>query len=233
LAVFRGGISLLEQGRSDFLYLTTTDYMQHKFAPDRPELIAFYAEIDKYLGRLLELGARIAITADHGMNAKNRPNGQPKVIYLETILNETLDWDFRVVCPITDPYVVHHGALGAFVCVHGAPDAPFDRAREVASALDGVTEVYYREEAAKRLELPPDRIGDLVVLCGRDSVLGRRREDHDLSLLEGGLRSHGGRYEEMVPLLVSVPLNEEYRAIAEGDPRNWDVFAFASNSGQQ
>ncbi|MEZ6119511.1 MAG: hypothetical protein R3C28_23490 [Pirellulaceae bacterium] len=67
------------------------------------------------------------------------------------------------------------------------------------------------------------------MLCGRDFVLGRTPEDHDLSVLKGGLRSHGGRYEEMVPLLVSEPLNAAYRSKAQADPRNFDVFDFACN----
>jgi phosphonoacetate hydrolase len=95
--------------------------------------------------------------------------------------------------------------------------------------LPGVSEVHDRETAAEQLELPADRIGDLTVLSDRHVVLGRTPADHDLQLLSGGLRSHGGRYEEMVPLLFSHPLNEQYLARAEDDPRNFDIFEFACN----
>jgi phosphonoacetate hydrolase len=95
--------------------------------------------------------------------------------------------------------------------------------------MPGVAEVYDRELAALKLELPADRIGDLFVLSTRDVVLGRNPEQHDLSALHGSLRSHGGRYEEMVPMLLSGPLKPEYRARAAGDPRNWDIFDFAVN----
>ena len=95
--------------------------------------------------------------------------------------------------------------------------------------LDGITEVYDRPTAVKKLELPGDRIGDLIVMSARDVVIGRNPEYHDLSLVQGGLRSHGGRYEEMVPMVISEPLNDQYMAKAAGDPRNFDVFDFVCN----
>ena len=83
--------------------------------------------------------------------------------------------------------------------------------------------------AARKLELPEDRIGNLVVMSGRNVALGRTPQDHDLSVLEGGLRSHGGRYEEMVPMALSEPLSPEYAVLAAGDPRNFDIFDFTCN----
>jgi phosphonoacetate hydrolase len=121
LYVLQAGVKLLEQGRADFLYLSTTDYMQHKFAPEAPEALDFYAGMDEQLGRLLELGALVGVTADHGMNAKQRPDGSPNVIYLESTLENEFGPGFRVILPITDPYVVHHGALGSFAQVHLPP----------------------------------------------------------------------------------------------------------------
>jgi phosphonoacetate hydrolase len=95
--------------------------------------------------------------------------------------------------------------------------------------LDGITEVYDRQLAARKLELAEDRIGDLTVLCGRNYVVGRAPDHHDLSVLKGGLRSHGGRYEEMVPMVLSKPLSAAYTAKAAGDPRNFDIFDFTCN----
>ncbi|HTL53507.1 MAG TPA: phosphonoacetate hydrolase [Planctomycetota bacterium] len=229
LFVLWAGVALIESRRADFLYLSLTDYMQHKYAPEAPESLDFYAQMDQAIGRLIELGARVAATADHGMNAKNTADHKPNVIYVQTHLEQIFGPGPEVICPITDPYVLHHGALGSLVMVHLRPGIP---AAEVARALlklDGVTEVYDRETAARKLELPADRIGDLTVLASRDVVLGARPADHDLSLLKTGLRSHGGRYEEMVPLLLSEPLSPAYRQIAERDPRNFDVFDFACN----
>lgn len=231
--VLRAGVKLIEQGLSDFLYLSLTDYMQHAYAPDEPESLGFYKQLDEQIGRLLELGAVVAITADHGMNAKCDTQGNPNVIYLESLLEQRFGPGCRVICPITDPYVVHHGALGSAVTIHLPPDRvsdqPLAEVRDWVLALDGVTEVYTRELAVIKCELAPDRIGDLYVFSGRDVVLGRRPEDHDLRQLTRTLRSHGGRYEEMVPMLISRPLNKAYQTLAAGDPRNFDIFDFACN----
>ena len=231
LYVLRAGVKMLERSLADFLYLSTTDYMQHKFAPEEAEILNFYAAIDDEIGRLLQLGAVIGLTADHGMNAKQRPDGTPNVLYLETALNERFGPGFRVILPITDPYVVHHGALGSFAQVHLPPNPKLEAAdlEKFIRQLPGVTEVHDRATAARLMELPTDRMGDLVVCSGRDVVLGRTPDWHNLKALEGGLRSHGGRYEEMVPFVFSHPLTSTYAAKAKGDPRNFDIFDFTCN----
>jgi phosphonoacetate hydrolase len=231
LYVLWAGVALIEQQRADFLYLSTTDFMQHKFAPEAPEVLDFYAGLDQQLGRLQELGASVGITADHGMNAKQKSDGTPNVIYLESVLTEKFGAGFRVILPITDPYVVHHGALGSFAVVHLPAGTSTTRHAEIlqfVQDLPGVTEVY-GQNAATRLELPEDRLGDLVVLSGRDVVLGRTPAYHDLKVIEGGLRSHGGRYEEMVPFVMSEPLRPAYTKRAAGDPRNFHLFDFLCN----
>jgi phosphonoacetate hydrolase len=178
LYVLWAGVALLEKGLADFLYLSTTDYMQHKFAPDAPEVIDFYAAIDEELGKLLSLGAIVGLTADHGMNAKQKPDGSPNVIYLESLLTEKYGPGFRVILPITDPYVAHHGALGSFAVVHLPPKITARRKFNILHFLNhlpGITEVYGRN-AAEKLELPADRLADIVVISGRDVVLGRTPE---------------------------------------------------------
>lgn len=233
LYVLKAGCVLLERGLADFLYLSTTDFMQHKFVPESAESLDFYAGIDGYLGKLLDLGALVGITADHGMNSKQKPDGSPNVIYLEEGLVEKFGPGFRVILPITDPYVIHHGALGSFAQVHLPTTQGMGvTVEEVAAwllSLPGVTEVHDRATAARLMELPGDRMGDLVVCSGRDVVLGRTPAYHDLKAIEGGLRSHGGRYEEMVPFLFSAPLNPSYLARARGDVRNFDIFDFVCN----
>ncbi|MES2791188.1 MAG: phosphonoacetate hydrolase [Planctomycetota bacterium] len=231
LYVLDAGVALARSGLADFLYLSLTDYMQHKFPPEAEESLDFYAGMDARFGQLLELGAVLGLTADHGMNAKNTADGAPRVIYVEQLLAERYGPGAKVICPITDPYVVHHGALGAFVTVHLPAHIPVDEAARYLRGLDGITEVYDRELAALKMELPADRIGDLCVLSGRDVVVGRTPADHDLTHLTGGLRSHGGRYEEMVPLILSRPLTPRYAALAAGDLRNFDIFEFTCNGG--
>ena len=220
--VFAAGVKLMQRDRPDIMYLSTTDYVQHKAAPGTPAANAFYAMIDRYLTRLDAAGATIALTADHGMNAKHRPDGSPDVIYLQDVLDQWLGaGEARVILPITDPYVVHHGALGSFATVYLKADV-----REKIQALKGVEVVLTREEAAQRFELPPERIGDLVVVSTKHVVIGTSKAKHDLSGLKEPLRSHGGISEQKVPLLF----NRRLHGVPAGRRlRNFDAFDLALN----
>lgn len=233
LYVLKAGVAMLERGMADFLYLSTTDYMQHKHAPEEAEALNFYAAIDVELGRLLALGAVIGVTADHGMNAKQHADGTPNVIYLESELVAHFGEGFRVILPITDPYVAHHGALGSFAQVHLPQGMEAAKVRDWLLARSGITECHERKVGALLMELPEDRMGDLVVASARNVVLGRTPAYHDLTALAGALRSHGGRYEEMVPLVFSEPLNAAYATRAAGDVRNFDIFEFTCNGTAQ
>ena len=164
------------------------------------------------------------------MNAKQTADGRPNVIYLETFLGKKFGKGIRVICPITDPYVLHHASLGSYVEVYLPPAVSANRVAKAISLLKGVTEVYDRSTAAKSLHLPADRIGDVVVLADKNTVLGRKPADHDLSLVKESLRSHGGRYEEMVPLLLSKPLQISIqKRFKIRDIRNFDIFELACN----
>ena len=229
LFVLRAGVALIEKGMADFLYLSLTDYMQHTYAPETEASMAFYEAQDVELGKMLALGAVIGATADHGMNAKVRADGSPNVLFVETLLTEKFGAGFRVICPITDPYVKHHGALGSYVVVHLTDTSKAAVVKDWLAVQPGITEVYDKEAGCRLLELPVDRTGDLIVLSARDVVLGKTPAHHDLKALDGTLRSHGGRYEEMVPLVISHSLNGEYAMKASGDPRNFDVFDFTIN----
>jgi phosphonoacetate hydrolase len=229
LYVLKTGVALLAHDLADFLYLSTTDYIQHSFAHDEPGALAFYEQIDLQLGKLRAIGADIAITADHGMNAKQRSDGSPNVIYLESELVAKFGDGINVLLPITDPYVVHHGALGSFATIHLPPEQDADTVGSFIARLEGITEVHHRDRAIQLLELPGDRIGELVALSARDVVIGKTPEHHDLSVLEGTLRSHGGRYEEMVPMILSSPLSEAYTQKARADLRNFDIFDVVCN----
>ena len=223
--VFATGVHLLESVRPDVMYLSTTDYVQHKHAPGTDEANAFYVMMDGYLAQLDEMGAVIAITADHGMNAKHGADGKPNVIYLQDLLDGWLGAGaVRVILPITDPYVAHHGALGSFATIY-AEDA-VEALLERLAALPGIEAAISGAEAARRFELPADRIGDIVVVSRREVVLGSAEAKHDLSGLDAPLRSHGGISEQTVPLILNRPTRPAAR---EGGPRNFDLFDLAFN----
>ncbi len=232
LFVLRAGVALVQKGLADFLYLSLTDYMQHTYAPETEASLAFYEQMDAEIGKLVQAGAIVGATADHGMNPKVKANGEPNVLFVEDMLEKQFGEGFRVICPITDPYVKHHGALGSYVVVHISDKQKINDVKSWLSLQPGITEVHDKATATRLLEQPEDRTGDLVVLSARDVVVGRRPQYHDLSALDGTLRSHGGRYEEMVPLIISHPLNAAYQMKAWGDPRNFNVFDFTINGTQ-
>lgn len=224
--VLAAGVKLLETWRPDLTYLSTTDYIQHKFAPGSEGANRFYAMMDGYLAKMDAMGAVLALTADHGMNAKTRPDGSPNVIYLQDAIDGWIGaGEARVILPITDPYVVHHGALGSFATVY-LPREQRTGVAEKLSALPGVELVLDNASAAQRFELPPERLGDLVVVSTRHGVLGTSASKHDLSGLDAPLRSHGGISEQTVPLVF----NRRARGLAGRRLRNFDVLDVALNS---
>ena len=227
--VFAAGVWLMQTQRPDLMYLSTTDYVQHKHAPGMPQANAFYSMMDGYLAALDEMGCVIALTADHGMNAKTKMDGTPDVIYLQDRLDAWLGaGTARTILPITDPYVLHHGALGSFATVYLPAESIGDAAARIAT-LPGVERVLTRAEAALAFELPADRIGDLVVVSERSVVIGTAAARHDLSALEVPLRSHGGVSEQRVPLIV----NRRVAGLKEGRRwRNFDAFDLALNQAQ-
>ena len=228
--VFAAGVKLMAQRRPDVMYLSTTDYVQHKHAPGTDGANSFYAMMDGYLGRLDEMGCVIALTADHGMNAKVAMDGMPDVIYLQDWCDRELGaGKARVILPITDPYVVHHGALGSFATIYLPPDIPPSQVVSRLQQVKGMECVYTREEAARRFELPPDRIGDVVCVSERFTVIGTSASRHDLSGLDAPLRSHGGISEQRVPLILNrkLPGLDMTRRL-----RNFDAFDLALNYAQ-
>jgi len=225
--IFAAGVRLMRTRAPDVMYLSTTDYVQHKHAPGSAEASAFYRMMDRYFAELEDAGCTIAITADHGMNAKTRLDASPNVIYLQDVLDEWLGAArTRVILPITDPYVVHHGALGSYATVYLPAELTAASLAGRIAALRGIELVLTRTDAARRFELPADRIGDLVVIGERAVVIGGAAAKHDLSGLDAPLRSHGGLSEQQVPLVMN-------RRIAALDAnrrwRNFDAFDWVLN----
>jgi phosphonoacetate hydrolase len=224
--VFASGVALMKRERPDIMYLSTTDYVQHKAAPGTAAANEFTAMLDGYLAQLDALGATVVLTADHGMNAKTDAFGRPNIIFLQDRLDE---WygkgNTRVILPITDPYVVHHGALGSYATVYLGQGPTRDHAIRHIAGLPGVEAVYTREQACARFELPPDRVGDLVIVSERLTVIGTSHDRHDLSQLDAPLRSHGGVSEQRVPLIA----NRRAGDVSARRWRNFDAFDLALN----
>jgi phosphonoacetate hydrolase len=232
LFVLDAGIRLVEQRRAQLLYLSLSDYVQHGHAPGEMPALEFHRALDDRLARLEELGCVVAVTADHGMNDKAFPDGRPHVLFLEDILNARFgEGAVRVICPITDPFVRHHGALGSFVRVYRKAGAPITAMTQAVRALPGIAAVLTREEACALYELPYDREADLVVTGDRNTVIGACAAEHDVSALAGHrLRSHGGTAEQVVPFLLSRPLTPDYPQLKRSRTlRNFDIFEFALN----
>ncbi len=225
--VFAAGVKLLASMRPDLMYLSTTDYVQHKYAPGSAGANSFYKMMDGYVGQLDAAGAIVVIVADHGMKDKHLANGEPDVIYLQ----DALDTEFgaaktKVILPITDPYVVHHGALGSFATVYANGVAVDDIAKAVAR-LPGIDVVLNRKDGCKRFELPEDRMGDLIVVSGGpkgSKVIGTARTRHDLSGLNEPLRSHGGLTEQIIPIIINRKTHDLPTHL-----RNFDAFFIGCN----
>ena len=224
--VFAAGVALMKRERPDVMYLSTTDYVQHKSAPGTAAANEFTSMLDRYLGELDALGATVVLTADHGMNAKTDALGRPNIVFLQ----ERLDSWFgkgatRVILPITDPYVVHHGALGSYATVYFSNQQLLDDATKRIAAIPGIEVVYTRSQGCAAFELPPDRVGDLIVVSERLTVIGTSRDRHDLSGLDVPLRSHGGISEQRVPLIANRPAGE----LPQRRWRNFDAFDLGLN----
>ena len=223
--IFDAGVKLMHSFRPDLMYLSTTDYIQHKHAPGTPVANQFYAMMDRYWEKLHAQGAALALTADHGMNAKFNQAGEPDVLYLQSLFDEWLGAEqARVILPITDPYVVHHGALGSFATVYLADVA---KAQELAGRLaevEGIEAAYTNVEGCVAFDLPNDRLGDLIVVSTTNKVLGTTPERHDLSQLKEPLRSHGGVCDRQVPLVFSQQVQATGALL-----HNYDLFDLALN----
>jgi phosphonoacetate hydrolase len=170
--------------------------------------------MDRYLSQLNNLGVTIAITADHGMNAKTKPDGSPNVIYLQDLADHVVgQGNARVILPITDPYVVHHGALGSYATIY-IDEVHQEKLVNNLKSKAGIFKVLNNAEACSQFELPNDRVGDLVIVSEKNVVLGTSE-----------LRSHGGISEQTIPLLFNRRLNKQ----PSKRMRNFDILELSLN----
>ena len=222
--VFASGLKLLEEWFPDVMYLSTTDYIQHKYAPEDKEAIKFLTMIDNYLSEISKFDVTIVITADHGMSAKHNKNGDPQIVFIQDFLDEVFGINSsNVILPITDPYVVHHGALGSYATIYFNEKGIYKEAFSKLESLNGIEQICSKDEAVKRFDLPSDRIGDIVITSSEKVTLGKTKSYHDLKSLKEPLRSHGGLSEQKVPFIVNKPINLS----SVKDLKNYDAFFYA------
>ncbi len=225
--VFAAGVKLLASMKPDLMYLSTTDYVQHKYAPGSKGANSFYKMMDGYLGRLDAQGAIVVIVADHGMKAKHLPGGEPDVIYLQDALDKSFGaGTTKVILPITDPYVQHHGALGSFATIY-VKGVSAEEASAFIAKQSGIDVVLDRSQGCARFELPEDCMGDIIVVSGGSTgskVIGTSRARHDLSGLNEPLRSHGGLTEQTIPVIVNRKTQNLPTPL-----RNFDAFFIGCN----
>ena len=223
--VMAAGVKILNELNPDIMYLSTTDFIQHKYAPGDEVANAFYAMFDRYIGQLNINNNSIIVTADHGMQPKSRSDGSPNAIFLQDILDETLGKDIsKVILPITDPYVVHHGALGSFATVYLDDKSRIHDAIVEIQKIDDIEVVLTNEEGCTQYDLPTDRMGDIICMSSKNSTIGSAEKAHDLSKLKEPLRSHGGLHEREVPFISNKKINLND---ANVKLNNYDAFYYA------
>jgi phosphonoacetate hydrolase len=174
------------------VYITTTDYAMHTYAPDEPESQAHMTILDDAIGDLVEAHpeATLLMTADHGMSAKSRMVDLGSALARRGI-------KANPVPIIKDRYVLHHANLGGSMFIYLDDGDQTEAAVAVLRETDGVEEALTSEEAAARFRLHPDRIGDVIVTGERDVVFGDPSEVE----LPPRLRSHASMHECDVPIL--------------------------------
>ena len=232
LFVLEAGLKLLQQRRPDLLFLSLTDWVQHKWSPQEDDARTFYKKLDDVFGRLAACDITLALTADHGMSDKSNDAGEPNVIWLQDILDAKFGKDEAVViCPITDAFVAHHGALGGFVRVWSRGRVSANQIIQHITGIDGIELALDKETVCRMFDMPPDREADVAVIARHDVCIGASAVNHDLTGLKGNrLRTHGGTSEAKVPFILNRPLNDAYRAKAAGEPlKSYQMFDYAIN----
>ena len=223
--VMAAGVKILKEFKPDIMYLSTTDFIQHKYEPGHEIANKFYQMFDHYIGQLNQNDISLVITADHGMKAKTNSAGEPNAIFLEDYLQEKFpEENFKVILPITDPYVVHHGSLGSFAMVYVENQSIIENVVAEIKKISEIEEVLNKHDACKTYHLPEDRSGDIVCMSSESYTIGSSIEKHDLSSLKEPLRSHGGLHEREVPFIIN---SKRANLSGQGQLYNYDAFYYA------
>ena len=178
------------------IYVHTTDYPMHVWAPEEEGSIRHLAKMDELLGAAKKAApdAAFFITADHGMNAKRRCRDLARACAAQgTPVRFALS-------PERDYYIKHHRNFAGSGWVWLEEPKDINTVREICGSLAGVEEVLTREEAVQRFRLPGEYIGDIMVLGDRETVFGDLETEEER--LPDTYRAHGSLYEADVPLII-------------------------------
>ena len=225
--VMKAGVKILNEFKPDIMYLSTTDFIQHKYEPGHEIANRFYQMFDHHIGLLNDNDISLVITADHGMKAKTNFDGEPNAIFLEDLLNKKFPQEnFKVILPITDPYVVHHGSLGSFAMIYVENQELIPHVLEEIKKIPEIEEVLNKQDACKTYHLPEDRSGDIVCMSSESFTIGSSKSKHDLSSLKEPLRSHGGLHEREVPFILNSSKSDISKQL---QIYNYDAFYYATH----
>jgi phosphonoacetate hydrolase len=195
--IVRAAIYILKhQPEIQCLYLHTTDYPMHTWAPDAAESKEHLKTMDTLLGEAYESApdAQFLLTADHGMNHKTRAYDLDKALAQSgTPIRVSISAE-------RDRYIQHHRGLGGAAWIYLKQPEDQRKVMAAVQALAGVESVLTREEAVAKFDLYGSRIGDLCVFGDRNTVFGELEEA--MEPLPDNYRSHGSRYELDIPLIV-------------------------------
>ena len=197
---FRAAIDILKR-RPDIqcLYVHTTDYPMHTWAPETLESKEHLKTIDTLLGEACAAApdAAFLLTADHGMNHKTRAYDLDKTL-------AAAGTPIRIsISAERDRYFKHHLGLGgtAWVYLNHPEDAEEkEKVSKALVGLAGIESVLTRDEAVAKFKLYGPRIGDLCVFGDRNTVFGQMEQPG--SELPATYRSHGSMHELDIPLFA-------------------------------
>ena len=194
---FRAAIDILKH-RPDIqcLYVHTTDYPMHAWAPEAPESKEHLKMIDTLMGEAQDAApdAAFLLTADHGMNHKTFAYDLDKTLAAAGV-------PIRIsISAERDRYVKHHLGLGGVSWVYLNHPEDKQKVIDVLTKLSGVELIMTREDAVSKFNLYGARIGDLCVFGDQNTVFGEL--DQPSEQLPSTYRSHGSMHELDIPLFV-------------------------------
>ncbi len=179
------------------LYIHTTDYPMHMWAPEDSNSIKHLMKMDGYIYELTKAApdAMILITADHDVNHKDR------CVDIEKALARSNTKIKIAISAERDKYLKHHRGFGgtSFIYLNDKKDEV--AVKKELLKIKGVKSVKTKAQTAKEFHLMPERIGDLVVFADSMTVFGNL-EDKEEEILPANYRTHGSEYEIKVPILI-------------------------------